>query len=76
MTSNLSKTISFILTLTSHHNHIPIIRIIWRIIIPQLLHNIMQCIMLPADQDIPRTIVVIHHIRDAILVVSITARVD
>lgn len=55
---------------------LPIIRISWRIVISQLLNNIRQGIMLPADEDISWPRVVIDDFLDAFRIVAVTRSVD
>jgi hypothetical protein len=53
-----------------------IVRINRRILIPKRIDNIRQSIMFPANQNIARSIVAFHSVRDAVRVVAVAVRVD
>ena len=53
-----------------------IIRITRRILVPKSVDNICQSIMLPANQNITRSVVAFHGVRNAVRVVAVAVRVD
>jgi hypothetical protein len=53
-----------------------IVRVGRRILIPKRIDDIRQSIVFPANQDIARSIVALHRIRNAVRVIAVAVRVD
>jgi hypothetical protein len=56
-------------------NLLPVIRIGWSVIISELLDNIRQSIVFPADEDVAGSRVVLDNLLDTLRVITIAASV-
>jgi hypothetical protein len=50
--------------------------VVWGILVSQGLYDIMQIIVLPADQDVSWAVVVVDDISDTVLVITVAGGVD